>query len=96
MTNWTVMLKTEEGTQPVSVEAEVASKTDDGRELEFYNFGSLKETFDSFEALSKDLPREESIENFGRLLRAISKFRVASFKSEAVIGYYHGDAAPGR
>jgi hypothetical protein len=96
MTNWTVLVKTEEGTQSVTLEAEVASKSDDGREIDFYNFGSLKETFDSFEALSEELPREESIANFERLLRAVSKFRVASFKSDAVIGYFHGEAEPGR
>lgn len=93
MTSWVVLLKTSAGTQPVPVEADFAETSDDGKELQFTNAGAFSELIDSINAMKPDMAAEEAKAAVIRFIRAFGKFKVASFKTELVEGYYQGDGS---
>ena len=91
MARWVVMLKTAEGTQTLTLEADVAERSDDGKEVSFSSFASLVDAFLTFEKLQGDLSREQTVEEFKKLLKALSKLSVGSFKADLVLGYYQAE-----
>lgn len=88
MVSWIVLLKTAEGTQTIPVEADFVQSSDDRRDLTFSDVGPVVDALKAFESVKDDTPQEEAIAAFRAFIRALSKISVASFKSEAVIGYY--------
>jgi hypothetical protein len=94
MVSWVVLVKTTEGTQTIPLEADFVDTSDDGKEVHFGSIATAVDAVEAIESLKPDLPREESVAAFKKLIRALSKMPVASFKSEAVIGYFQVSESP--
>lgn len=87
MPQWTVLLRTSDGTQMIPVTADLASESDDGKTLEFSNVAAIDEAI-SIMIKVDEVPVEERKEFLWKLIRAFGRVTVASFKIEAVEGYY--------
>jgi hypothetical protein len=93
MPKWVVLLQTAEGTQTILLDADAAEVSEDGSAVRFSNFGTLIEAYQALEQLEPDVPRDHTIENVRRLIRALSRFSVGSFRKDAVLGYYQTEDA---
>jgi hypothetical protein len=93
MGKWVVLVKTTEGTQTIVLEADSADKSDDGKDIHFANFGTLVEVYEAFESIKPELTWDEKKAAVHRLLRALSRFSVGSFKADSVVGYYQDEGA---
>jgi hypothetical protein len=88
MVEWVVMVKTPEATQTIPIEADFVENSDDGKEVHFSSLKPVVEAFEAFETIKPELPRDQSIAAFQKMIHALSKISVASFKTEFVLGYY--------
>ncbi len=85
---WIVLLRSNEGSQQIAVEADVAVQSDDGKTIEFSNLEPLRDIIETIQAESSKWTTDQWKVEFLRLLRSIGRMSVASFRADAVDGYF--------
>ena len=85
---WIVLLRTNEGMQQITVEADIAERSEDGRTIEFSNLEPLRSIIETIQAESSTWTTDQWKDELLRLLRSIGRMSVASFRADAVDGYF--------
>lgn len=91
---WAVLLRSSGGFHIEFVEADAGGFTDDGKNLEFYNFEKLVDAVKVAEEIQSatSLPPDQAEAAVRKLFSLLGGFRVASFARADVAGYNRGDA----
>lgn len=87
-TKWVVLLRTNEGSQQITVEADITERSEDGKTIEFSNLEPLIAIIETIQAESSKWTTDQWKDELLRLLRNVGRVSVASFRADVVDGYF--------
>lgn len=85
---WIVLLRIGEELQQITVEADTVERSKDGKTIEFSNLEPLISIIETIQGESSTLTTDQWKDELLRLFRNIGRMAVASFRTDAVDGYF--------
>ena len=95
MVNWIVLIRTQDGIQNVTVDADLVDSSEDENYIEFSNVKSMDESLEWLVKISREESVDEQKKMFFELVKALGKIRIAIFLKSMVLGYYQAEKEGG-